>query len=88
MEKNMMYNTPAYSFNNGSTCYTVYAEKKTRHGITALVKTPGGNWIVANGLRHFTPKDPEALVMNADWAHGHYFMEDKVKAVRYYENEK
>ena len=39
-----MYNTPAYSFINGGTCYTVYATKKTRHGQTGLLRTPSGMW--------------------------------------------
>lgn len=83
MTKNMRFNTPAYSLKNGGTVYTVYEEKKTRHGITALLKTPGGNWIVANGLNKYSPMiDCE---VNGDWNHGHYFMEHKDKAIRYFE---
>lgn len=83
MTNDMRFNTPAFSFKNAGTVFTCYAHKKTRYGQTALFKTQGGNWIVANGVHFYSPMlDCEVV---GDWDHGHYFMENKDKAVRYYE---
>lgn len=86
MIKDMRYNTPTYVLVNNSCRYVCYCDKKTTYGRTALLKTPGGNWVVANGVNFYSPMI--LCEVHGDWNHGHYFMEDKKKAIAYYEEVK
>ena len=82
MVKDMMYSTPGYTLMNSGSAYTVYHEKKSWFGVSALIRTAGGMWVVANGLKASAVQDGVSV---GSWAHGHYFMESKEAAVRYYE---
>ncbi len=72
-----------YFYNNLT--YKVVAHKASVHGVTALLLSPGNNWIVANGLNiRDTTELPEATIYHGDWNHGHYFMENETEAKRYF----
>lgn len=77
-----MKNTIAYTLINNGTRYDCYGLKKTSFGRTCLFRTPGGNWIVANGVNWYSPCIGHEIY--GDWNYGHYFMEDKAKAVEYF----
>lgn len=75
------------TFMNGPTAYEVYGIcRTTRHGLSLLLKTPAGNWIVANGVnvrceKGFLVSEGYAF---GDWDHGHYFMEHEHEARMYF----
>ena len=72
-----------YFYNN--LAYEIIAHKTTIHGVTALLLSPGGNWIVANGVNIMdTTEKPEFTLYHGNWNHGHYFMEDRTAAERYF----
>lgn len=74
-----------YFYNN--LVYTVIAHKTTIHGTTALLLSPNGNWIVANGINILdTTNNPDFIMYHGDWNHGHYFMENETAAKKYFEN--
>lgn len=71
-----------YTLINNKERYEVHEEKKTTFGRTCLLKSPGGNWIVANGVNFYSPiLDGEC---HGDWNHGHYFMDNFFSAFKYY----
>ena len=86
MTKDMRYDTPSWVLINNGTRYVVYCEKKSSFGNTAIVKTPAGYWAVVHHINAYSPMINSE--MHGDWNHGHYFMEDKQKAIRYYEGVK
>lgn len=63
--------------------FACFGQKKTAaHGVSCLLRSPGGMWIVANGVRKYSPMIDHEVY--GDWAHGHYFMENRKKAVDYF----
>lgn len=78
----MINYTIAFTLINNGTRYDCYGFKRTSHGLTCLFKTPGGNWIVANGVNFF--KEISNHEVNGDWNHGHYFMEHEAEARKYF----
>lgn len=85
MARDFDYVTPCWTLVNGGTRYTVYVHKKTAaHGVSYLMKSPSGMWVVGNGVNIFSPFIGFECV--GDWHHGHYFMDDRSKAIRYFES--
>ena len=76
-----------FDFINNGITYEVHGVCRTaRHGLSLLLKTAGGNWIVANGVNVSCEKN---FVVNngfatGDWNHGHYFMEHWWNAYQYW----
>lgn len=76
-----------FTFINNKIEYTVHGVVRTaRFGLSMLLETKAGNWIVANGVNVTNEKN---FIINegfatGDWNHGHYYMEDEWKAREYF----
>ena len=65
--------------------YKIHDHKPSVHGITALLESPSGNWIVANGVNIMnTTEFDDITLYQGDWNHGHYFMNNKLDAMIYF----
>lgn len=79
--------TKLFTFINGNTEYSCHGvARSSRFGLSLLLKSPAGNWIVANGVN---VKSERGFVVDngicvGDWNHGHYFMESVSKATQYF----
>ena len=84
-----MFDHKIFDFINGKTCYGCYGVIRTRtYGISVLLKTPGGNWVVGNGVRVMSDHDTVLSLgyASGDWAHGHYFMSNEWGARSYFKS--
>ena len=77
-----------FTFINNKIEYTCHDVVRTyAHGLSLLLETKAGNWIVANGANIQTEKFVAQTTgyVTGDWNHGHYFMGDKWGAKNYFE---
>ena len=76
-----------FTFINNKIEYKCHGVVRTaRHGISLLLETKAGNWIVANGANIQTEKfiAQSTGIASGDWNHGHYYMGDEWKAREYF----